>query len=79
MNRALTLYILRNNVLSRVTAFLLLYIGKNMHCMHFFIHFYVYQNLLLCKLLYIIKNCKLDVCKKIIGQIAKLSKLARRP
>lgn len=28
MNRALTLYILRNNVLSRVTAFLLLYIGK---------------------------------------------------
>lgn len=41
-----------------------------------FIHFYVYQNLLLCKLLYIIKNCKLDVCQKIIGQIAIFNKLA---
>lgn len=41
-----------------------------------FIHFYVYQNLLLCKPVDIIKNCKLDVCKKFIGQIAKLSKPA---
>ena len=44
-----------------------------------FIHFYVYQKSVLCLPVYIIKNCKLDVCKKIIGQIAKLSKLARRP
>ena len=28
MSRALTLYILRNNVLSMLTAFLVLYIGK---------------------------------------------------
>lgn len=28
MNRTFTLYIMRNNVLSRLTAFLVLYIGK---------------------------------------------------
>lgn len=50
-----------------------------MHCMQDFIQIYVYQNLLLCKPVDIIKNCKLDVCQKFIGQIAIFIKTAWRP
>ena len=41
-----------------------------------FIQNYVYQKSVLCKPVDIIKNCKLDVCQKIIGQIAIFNKLA---
>ena len=75
MNRTSPLYILRNNVLSRVTAILVLDV-----CKKYTLYALFYAKLCIPKSdiipLYIIKNCKLDVCKNFVRQIAIFAQLA---